>query len=766
MPKKLTDIQLWEADRSAEITLPETFFGCFAKNAGPHITKELGKFDKWTMELRLVASSELALATTSDDYYLSKRKIIRLVYDDSSIEEWMIRSRNRQTSGEQDFVITCEYIVQQLKGYTLRQELTTGEVRDQVTFYRQDVDTILTAILSSTYNCPALFTKGTIDSTIGAKELQLEFDGNNFLQVLNAIAVQSESEWGISYDAINDDYEIDFYEIGDLGGGSSQAGDRLIQMGDGKGNRINLLQRNTQDALYSRLIPRAGQSSETRGIGDLTFDITLDSGSTYDLDKDVILVDDFLLNYQETVYLGNATDGWEEVTDSVAPNSVTLNAALTQTEPVRFGLGASKKKLTYLESPDAVTDVGVIEKVYRRTDINPYTNLIKQAGVSDDLSQWSTGLPVGVSKVGTPTVAEETGSQYVKFGSSSAKCTADADEGLECSVDVEANELYALTVYVQLGSGSIKVQFEDGSSVVLPEGEYAESDSSELQGLTLEGIKPTSTGSATISVIALEASTVFYLDAWVLTKSGTAQQFSPLMGALDLWTEAGKDLIQNSGSQPDQYTGTFWDDAYDDALAKEVTVGSWVTVKDAWDGTTHNINFTGRVLRLSYTEDKVNGRNQKRNVQISNRPQDLNSFLTDTFVTRNDEQQGSEVGLIQALNALQLAIKNGSISIARDGTITIPETTDFDQPGSFRIGDAQIRYDSSTNELIIGTITNNDIRIDAGGASTSKVGDVIIDLGGFVPPSNYSYLVINNLRTTDPGGTGRVWNDSGTLKIT
>ena len=118
------------------------------------------------------------------------------------------------------------------------------------------------------------------------------------------------------------------------------------------------------------------------------------------------------------------------------------------------------------------------------------------------------------------------------------------------------------------------------------------------------------------------------------------------------------------------------------------------------------------------------------------------------------------------MDALTLAIKNGSIQILRDGTIIIPSTTDFDQPGSFRIGDAQIRFDSVSNELVLGTITGNDIRIDAGGTTTSKIGDVIIDLGGFVPISNYSYLVINNLRTSNPGGTNRIWNDSGTLKIT
>ena len=101
-----------------------------------------------------------------------------------------------------------------------RQTLSTGDVRLNVNFYGLTVDEILTEVFSSEYNCPALFVKGTVDSTIGAKEIRVSFNGQNFMQVLKSISDAAECEWGVSYDALNDWYEFDFYEIGDFRGGS------------------------------------------------------------------------------------------------------------------------------------------------------------------------------------------------------------------------------------------------------------------------------------------------------------------------------------------------------------------------------------------------------------------------------------------------------------------------------------------------------------------------------------------------------------------
>jgi hypothetical protein len=503
-------------------------------------------------------------------------------------------------------------------------------------------------------------------------------------------------------------------------------------MGDGKGNRRNLLVRNDGQQLFSRLVPIAGQGNQTTGIGNITFTATaLTSGSpqVLSLDKDLIIFDDLPLMDGETVYFGNATDGWNEITSTDSTNNrITISGTIggiADTREGRFGIGSGKDKLVTLEDKSAVSTIGVVESVYRRTDINPFTNLIKEAGRTDDFSEWISGMPVGTTKIGTPTVAEETGEQYVTYGAKSAKVSADSGEGIKTTLNIDNSgyPYFSLLVYLQVESGSVKVEFEDSNGDLIPEGQFAQTNSSATQGLSLAAGQPAS-GTATIRVVALENSTVFYLDAWVLTNSQNVQPFFPLMGELDLWTQAARELQTNGGIQPDQYTGDFWDDAYDDASAKEVTIGSWVTVKDGWNGSSFDINFEGRVLELSYEETYL-GRHYKRNVKISNRPTELNQFLNSTYVTKESTQTQPNVPLAESLSALQLAIKEGNLIFGRDGII---------QPS----GDGGVLIDTS-NQYIKIDVSGIDYRYRAIQTNTS-------------PPFNketyYTQILINSNAVT------------------
>lgn len=670
MPNKLESIELWDAQRTGAITLPvgETFLNACSGYNQPTVRSQLGRPSEMTMVLN--PTSLLATASSSQTYRLRKKKIIRLVYDDASFQEWRIKRTERQTSGQQGFQIVCEPIERDLAHTNMRKSLSTGDVVTNLSFYGETLTNVLSAILTSTYNCPSLFIKGDIEAGVASELIRASFNGANFNQVLNELARQAEAEWFVSWSAVDSAYKVDFYDVGEFGGGQTEAPDRIIGMGGTLGNRENLLVQSSEEDFFSRVIPIAGQGNDTIGIGDITFTPTFNTGTTYSIDKDLILENDFLLGYDETVYVGNATDGWREITDSVSPNIVTLASTNTFTEVCRFALGASKTKLIYLEDPDAVADFGIEELTYRRTDIGPYTNLIEQAGVTPDMSSFTSGRPTGTALVGTPTVTEETGDEFVKFGSKSAKVVADVDEGLSFTVDIDnAYPYFSLLTYLYVSAGSVKVEFEDSGSNLVPEGQFAETNSSNVQGLSLSGAQPAS-GTATIRVVALEASTTFYIDGWTLTNSATAQQLLPFMGAVDLWTESGTNLIQFGGNQPDGYTGKCWDESYFDGTSLEITLGSWVTVKDGWNGTTHDIDFEGRVLELSYVDEFKLGR-LKKTVKISNRKEDLEQFLSQTYVSRQDVQDNQDIPVVPSLDALGLAIKAGKISVSREGVMTL-----------------------------------------------------------------------------------------------
>jgi len=711
MPNKLVDIQLWDANRTASITLPQEFDNACTGYNQPTVRSQLGRPSEMTMVLN--PTSLLATASSSQTYRLRKKKIIRLVYDDASFQEWRIKRTERQTSGQQGFQVVCEPIERDLAHTNMRKSLSTGDVVTNLSFYGETLTNVLSAILTSTYNCPSLFIKGDIEAGVASELIRASFNGANFNQVLNELARQAEAEWFVSWSAVDSAYKVDFYDVGEFGGGQTEAPDRIIGMGGTYGNRNSLQVKSSEEDFFSRIIGVGGQGTETIGIAGIQLTPTFVSGTTYTIDEDLILESDFLVGYSETVYFGNEADGWEQVTATVAPNQITLDSANTFTQKCRFALGSSKKKLIYLESPDAVSDFGINEFTYRRTDIGAAENLIAKAGVTPDMSTFVSGVPKGTVKVGSPTVTEETSDEFVKFGSKSAKVVADTGEGLEFELDLETDYPYfSLLTYLYVSAGSVKVEFEDSGSNLVPEGQFAETNSSNVQGLSLSGAQPAS-GTATIRVVALEASTTFYIDGWTLCNTSTSQPLLPFMGAIDLWKEMGNNLLQFGGNQPNEYVGECWDDAYFNDSAKEITIGSWVTVKDGWNGTDYEIDFEGRVLELNYVDEFKKGRLKKRGIKISNRKQDLEQFLNSMYVTRSETQENQDVPIVPSLDALALAIRSGKIEVTREGVISFISAfigeflISQDGSGNTFLGSDGFNITFDSNDAVIGFVNTS-----------------------------------------------------------
>ncbi|MEO9887354.1 MAG: hypothetical protein ABJG33_17090 [Balneola sp.] len=754
MPSILESIQLWDASRTGAVTLPQTFKSIISRQ--PDVTKELGR--PYSMRMSIKSSSDIATASSSDDYYLSKKKIIRLVYDDSSFEEWRIKRVTRETNGTQDLSIECEPIWQDLAYNNVRQTLSTGVVRSQVNFYSTDLEDVITALFGTDYNAPSLFQKGSIAAGVASKELRLSFNGASFMEVLFQISQSAEAEWDVSWNSGDSKYDVNFYALGDLGGGTGQASDRVIAMGGGDGNRKNLLVRDSEEDYISRLEPICGSGEDTKGIGGVVFNV---SGSgvgptILTMDDNYIPSNGFLLLDDEDLFFGNDVDGWFEVVNTLSPNQVLVDggdaSGLTEGS---FSIGSSKSQMVFMEDADAVSDIGVVERTYRRTDIAAYVNEIKKQGISDDFSTFSSGVPVGTAKVGTPTVSEESSDEFVKFGSKSCKVVADTGEGLSWDVEIDNEYPYfSLLTYLNLTAGSIKMEFEDSDGNLVPEGRFAETSEFITQALSMEGAKPAS-GTATIRVVALEDSTTFYLDACVLTNSPTAQAYQPLMGVYDLWKESARQLNLYGGIQPNEYNGSCWDNSYFDGASREIEVGSWVTVKDGWNGTSYSINFTGRVLSVRYIDEFKHGRVEKV-VEVSNRPTDLEQFLKNTYMTRAEFQQNNDIPFSPSLDALGIAIKEGNVNVTREGFLTLLAA----YIGDFEISTdgAGTSLDGGTKRLLIQTSSGNiNLYSDSGNIIMEALtGKVIIAGLGTTDPSSGGALYTQTAAEISAGGSAKV----------
>jgi hypothetical protein len=670
MPEKLTEIQLFAADKSGQIgqiIIPgsDGILDYLVKN--PFIREKLGEEDQLTLEIK--SGTLLATATSADDYELTQGKILRFIYDDSSIMEWRITQGSRDFSGSQDVIIKAKPVYTDISRRIVRKTLSTGQTRSAVSFYKQTVESVLTSLLSSAYNCPAYITLGTISNDVKKVEIDGVLVDRTISMTLNAeylmnaiaqVCDLSGAEWYATYDNVEDAYELNFVAEGMIGGGSSEATDRLITMGGDRSNRLEMVRRDEDENYFSRVIPTAGQSNEVIGIGDLKFDI---ASKTYiepvgelartgiTLKEPLILKDEYgdLLN--EDVFFG-VNGNWYEVIKTVAETNTiwVLSDATSLSDHGYLKIGASKDEMIFLEDRDAVQEVGEIEEKYVRTDISPYENIAESLGVSVAASEWSAGLPVGFAKInGAETVAEETNEIYTLHGGKAAKVSCDADQGIETiDLDITPEDLspyFSISAYLRCESGSVRVEVVDSLNNVYPENAIAETSLDVTRVLQIGGMElPDDV--VKIRFVAQEAGTVFYFDALTFTQSATPINFTPLMGKKALWLEASRYLKKFSGDRPDVWTGSVMDESWfgDVVGAKEISVGSYVTVQEDYNEGTGEFDteIVLRVIELSYHESPEDGR-YKKNIRLSESKPLISNALNENYVRSQSLQNVQSV---------------------------------------------------------------------------------------------------------------------------
>ncbi|MDZ7658095.1 LamG domain-containing protein [Fodinibius sp.] len=393
-----------------------------------------------------------------------------------------------------------------------------------------------------------------------------------------------------------------------------------------------------------------GEGSEIQTVGDAKWNVdtvnynSTAGESTVTLEEPAIVKDGYGLIDGKTIYFGNETEGWQEVLSTSKPNQLTVSGDASAIAEGYFKEGANKNDVIFLEDKEALDNVGLKEEKFSRPDIPPYANLTDDAGIAAAMSDWSNGLPVGIEKIdGAETVSQEGSDLFVKHGTNSAKVECNAEQGLQ-TIDIDLkpedlNPYFSTTVYLQVETGGVRIELIDADGKTHPTDQLAETNVNETRAIKIGGAEPAA-GPAKIKIIAQSDNTVFYLDAITLTQSSYALPYAPLMGPKALWIEAGKHLKKYGGDRPDVWNGQVMDDAYFGSGSKEIEIGSFVKVQEDWnEGTqSYDSEFTVRVVELSYSEDRNNGR-YKKTVRLADKNTQASRFFQEQYLTTESQQQ-------------------------------------------------------------------------------------------------------------------------------
>ena len=197
---------------------------------------------------------------------------------------------------------------------------------------------------------------------------------------------------------------------------------------------------------------------------------------------------------------------------------------------------ASGVELTYVPDAASQTTYGTFDGVVRDTQFEAIRTLITP-GYMD--GTYASGLHAGWTKVGTPTVAKESGIDYIQHGSASQHITAgSANLGVSKAVALDSSEHYSAAVNLFIVSGSVEVKVTTtgatGGVSYRNQGGTSGTDWTkvELEGIPIEGT------TATLTIQSTGGAAEFYIDAVSFTGTQQTREFVRENGARELYRMA------------------------------------------------------------------------------------------------------------------------------------------------------------------------------------------------------------------------------------
>lgn len=493
-----------------------------------------------------------------------EERIIRVSDTDNNISEWRIRVTNEERTNQNTLTST-------ITGDSIRFDL--GSNSDLIERTEQDGSVTgkfgLLGLTPSEHLdfildfAPSYFNQGIVDPT---QEINIEYNWDTPLSAIDQILKITDSELEVVRQS---DGTFDVNIVDERG---SSAQKSYFQVG--KNIRSVAKETDTSDQV-TRIYPvGSGSDVEPPTIDDNLWDVdTASSNGDLVLADDPVGFDDQL----NGLYAEDGDGNLAEITDSVAPDTITVNADPTTDtgfsadpsnanlpDTVRVRRNSSGDELTYLEHPQGVTDYGIKASRHEFSDISPVENAVADPFVQD----WTSGEPtfydlVETGAVGSVAVEQNTDKLFTKLGNSSARLGNGSNkltegDGLETDI-IEINPtasdpFYSVGAKFKIVSGSVRLELVDVTNNQI----YPDPDGDQLAFSSKEGVwtellavsapanfNDAGTTQIRIRLVADEDGTEFYADGFTAVNESTASDtFQKGRAANLLWKRANTQLEQ------------------------------------------------------------------------------------------------------------------------------------------------------------------------------------------------------------------------------
>lgn len=488
-------------------------------------------------------------------------KVLRAELTDDEVREWRVVEQNkrRHSDGGRIGIVRCESIAYDLKRRTpLLQRVESNRADIDFTILSLTPTEWIDDVILATPGWPSWITRGTVDAT---DDLSIFVDGMNAARLLDTICEQSRQSDGEPYEWTlrrngSTDYKIDLL---------SQRGSvsRTPYVAVRK-NVLSARVRSTSKEQVTRVYPRGGGSRTNRAtMAAAKWNVDSVSGSTVTLSDPAggagpVAFDDQLNGF----YLEKAGGGLTEITDSDAGNNnVTVSDAsgISSSDLVQVRENASGDQLIYLEHPSDKSTYGLQVGQLDRQDVPAVENLVSDvAAAFCDEDSDSDGLADGWSKVGSPTVTQETTAQFHRHGTASMKVVASDGDGIETSAitvgPTASDPYYVAQAFARAASGTYQVQLVDvTNSTSYPTSDVDAGKNPDTTKWHRHDIQPgvnfddESTTQMKVRITASGGSATFYVDAGQLTNAkDPASAIFKGRGANRLWQAANEELNRRS----------------------------------------------------------------------------------------------------------------------------------------------------------------------------------------------------------------------------
>ena len=185
---------------------------------------------------------------------------------------------------------------------------------------------------------------------------------------------------------------------------------------------------------------------------------------------------------------------------------------------------------SYASDTASISTYGVYEGVYHEPMLEDVVDLVSTPALD---GTYTAGLCEDWTKLGIPTVSENTDSSFYLYGNASQRTQSTADgEGIKQDVTVTTGTIYSLAANIFLTSGTVRVEVHDGTSV------YKRGAPVTGTGLTTVRIENWKANNTTVTVKIFQEGTGsadFYVDSVQIAAGARSMPFTSGKSADTLW---------------------------------------------------------------------------------------------------------------------------------------------------------------------------------------------------------------------------------------